>query len=168
MEMEAGVASTGLVCSHAARAEVEARAASAGLLLHAGRTRQGQRALAGCVAGEQRPSCWREKERRTMRGEKAAAGVAAGERRPACLREQEIGQRQRRKRAARNIWQLGRRRTQGSRSGVIGYGAELAATAPAQPHDKQLDAMTHGAETCYLSAMVGGADPLDPETQFIF
>ena len=48
--------------------------------------------------------------------------------------------------------------------GVVGYGAELAATAPAQPHDKQLDAMTHGAETCYLGVVGHGADPLGPKT----
>ena len=56
----------------------------------------------------------------------------------------------------------------GAELGATGYGAEVAATStPHQLSGKYLDAMTHGAETCYLGTTSHGADPLGPKTQFI-
>ena len=56
----------------------------------------------------------------------------------------------------------------GAELGATGYGAEVAATStPHQLSGKYLDAMTHGAETCYLGATSYGADPLGPNTQFV-
>ena len=58
--------------------------------------------------------------------------------------------------------------TSSAELGATGYGAEVAATStPHQLSGKYLDAMTHGAETCYLGATSYGADPLGPKTQFV-
>lgn len=42
-----------------------------------------------------------------------------------------------------------------------------AASAPTCGKGRELGATDHGTEACYLGAVAYGADPQDPETQFV-
>ena len=58
--------------------------------------------------------------------------------------------------------------TSSAELGATGYGAEVAATStPHQLIGKYLDAMTHGAETCYLGATIRGADSQSLKIQIV-